>query len=58
MLLDCLSIVLAVRCKSEIASRQLIGRLASEYCDDYVKSVMLKVLPLLTPRERDWLKNW
>lgn len=58
MLLDCISIILAVRCKSEIAARQLIGKLASEHADGYAKTLMLKTLPLLSPKERHWLRSW
>jgi hypothetical protein len=57
MLLEAISIILAVRCKSEIATRQLLSALASERHDHYSKSLMLKILPLLTPSERDWLRS-
>jgi len=56
MLLEAISIILAVRCKSEIAVRQLLKTLATERHDQYSKALMLKILPLLSPLERDWLR--
>jgi len=57
MLLEAISIILAIRCKSEIAVRQLLKALATERHDQYAKSLMLKILPLLSPLERDWLRS-
>jgi len=58
MLLDCVSLVLAIRCKSEMATRQLLARLANETTDQYAKTIVMKSLPFLSPQERDWLKSW
>lgn len=57
MLKQVIAIVLAVRCKSEIATRQLLAKLNNDYIDPYPKILMLKAINLLTPMERDWLRS-
>ena len=57
MLEQVVAIILAVRCKSEIATRQLLAKLNNEYIDPYPKILMLKTINLLTPLERDWLRS-
>lgn len=57
MLRDSLALLLAVRCRQEEAVRQLLARMYQKMDDGKVKSLMIKTIYLMSPKERDWLKG-
>jgi hypothetical protein len=57
MLFAALSIILAVKDRSDIATRQLLRDIESHNLESYGKSLMLKILPLLSPQDRDWMRG-
>ena len=57
MLINAVALLLAVRCQQEEASKQLLARIYSEMKEKSAKQLMFKVIMLMTPRERDWLKD-
>ena len=57
MLINAVALLLAVRCQQEEASKQLLARIYSEMKESKAKQLMFKVIMLMTPRERDWLKD-
>jgi hypothetical protein len=58
MLRNALALLLAIRCKSEEATRQLLINFYHAMEEDTSKQLMMRVFCLLTPKERDWLKNF
>jgi hypothetical protein len=57
MLRNSLALLLAVRCKSDQACLQLLAGMYNEMEEQQVKQVMLRLIYLLTPSERDWLRG-
>ena len=57
MLINAVALLLAVRCQQEEASRQILARIYSQMQEKDAKGLMYKVIMLMTPRERDWLKD-
>ena len=52
-----LALLLAVRCRQEEATLQILGRIYHLMEEDQAKSVMNRLIYLLEPQERDWMKN-
>ena len=57
MLRDALALMLAVRCGSEEAARQLLARFYQQMTEQQAKTLMIRTIYLLTPSERDWLRD-
>ena len=57
MVTNSLALLLAVRCQSEDAVRQLLGRFYHQMSGKQAKIFMHRTIMLLEPKERDWLKN-
>ena len=57
MLINAVALLLAVRCQQEEASKQLLARIYSEMKEKNAKTLMFKVIMLMTPQERDWLRD-
>ena len=57
MLVNAVALLLAVRCQQEEASKQLLARIYCGMKEKEVKSMMWKVIMLMTAKERDWLRN-
>ena len=57
MVVYSLALLLAVRCQSKEAVKQLLGRFYHEMSAKQAKTFMNRSIMLLEPRERDWLKN-
>ena len=57
MVISSLALLLAVRCQSEDAVRQLLSRFYHQLSEKEAKTFMNRTIMLLEPRERDWLKN-
>jgi alkylhydroperoxidase/carboxymuconolactone decarboxylase family protein YurZ len=55
--LNSLALLLAVRCKSKEATKQLLGRFYHQMSEKQAKTFMNRTIMLLEPKERDWLKN-
>ena len=56
MILYSLALLLAVRCRSEDGTRQLLHRFYHELPQKQAQTFMNRTIMLLEPRERDWLK--
>jgi len=52
-----IALLLAVRCRSEVGVRQLLGRFYHEMSAKQAKTFMNRSIMLLEPKERDWLKT-
>lgn len=52
-----LAIMLAVRCGSEDGVKQLLARIYNAMDEQQVKSIMVRLIYLLSAKERDWLKE-
>ena len=57
MTLNALSLLLAVRCQSTDAVRQLLGRFYHQMSAKQARVFMNRTIMLLEPKERDWLKG-
>jgi N-acetylglutamate synthase-like GNAT family acetyltransferase len=57
MLRDALALMLAVRCGQEEAARQLLARFYQQMTEQQAKTLMIRTIYLLTPSERDWLRD-
>ena len=57
MVTNSLALLLAVRCQSKDAVRQLLGRFYHTMSGKQAKVFMNRTIMLLEPRERDWLKG-
>lgn len=57
MLRDSLALLLAVRCRSEEACKQLLARFYSTMDEQECKTLVLRTVYLLGPKERDWLRG-
>jgi len=52
-----LALLLAVRCRQKEATLQLLARIYHAMEEDQGKSVMNRLIYLLEPSERDWMKS-
>ena len=52
-----LALLLAVRCRQEEATLQILNRIYHVMEEDQAKSVMNRLIYLLEPQERDWMRN-
>jgi len=57
MVINSLALLLAVRCQSKDAAKQLLARFYHQMTARQAKTFMNRTIMLLEPRERDWLKN-
>ena len=57
MVTNALALLLAVRCQSVDAVKQLLGRFYHQMSGKDAKVFMNRTIMLLEPRERDWLRN-
>lgn len=56
VLKNSLALMLAVRCGSQDAARQLLARFYHGMEEQQLRVTMLRIIYLLSMRERDWLK--
>ena len=52
-----LAILLAVRCRQKDAVLQLLGKVYHSMEEDQAKQTMNRLIYLLEPQERDWMKS-
>jgi len=52
-----LSLLLSIQAKSPIAITQILRQMDASLGFDYSKKLLLKILPLLTPHQRDYFKS-
>lgn len=52
-----LALLLAVRCQQKDATLQLLATIYHKLEEDQAKSVMNRLIYLLEPTERDWMKG-
>ena len=52
-----LALLLAVRCRQKEATLQLLARIYHKFEEDQAKQVMNRLIYLLEPQERDWMKS-
>jgi hypothetical protein len=57
MVINSLALLLAVRCQSTDATKQLLGRFYHQMSSKQAKTFMNRSIMLLTPKERDWLRD-
>ena len=57
MLVNAVALLLAVRCQQEEASKQLLAKIYHDLKEKTAKQLMFKVIMLMTPKERDWLRD-
>ena len=57
MVTNSLALLLAVRCQSVDAVKQLLGRFYHQMSGKDAKIFMNRTIMLLEPKERDWLRN-
>ena len=57
MVINSLALLLAVRCQSEDAVKQLLGRFYHQMTAKQAKTFMNRTIMLLEPKERDWLRS-
>ena len=57
MVINSVALLLAVRCQSEEAVKQLLARFYHQMSEKEAKTFMNRTIMLLEPRERDWMKN-
>ena len=57
MLVNAVALLLAVRCQQEDAAKQLLARIYHDLKEKTAKQLMFKVIMLMTPKERDWLRD-
>ena len=57
MVINSLALLLAVRCQSVDATKQLLGRFYHQMSAKQAKTLMNRTIMLLEPRERDWLRS-
>jgi hypothetical protein len=56
-LLLTLSLLLSVTDQHQIATNQTLSKIYQTLDLDPSKKYLLRLLPLLTPKQRDWMKN-
>jgi hypothetical protein len=52
-----LALLLAVRCRQKEAALQLLAKIYHKMEEDQCKQVMNRLIYLLEPQERDWMKS-
>lgn len=52
-----LSLILSIRSKSDIAITQILQQMYHSLGFDISKKLLLKILPLLTPQQRDFFRS-
>lgn len=52
-----LALLLAIRCKQADAAKQILGRIYHLAEEDQAKSMMNRLIYLVEPQERDWLRD-
>ena len=52
-----LALLLAVRCRQKDAAKQLLAKIYHEFSEQQAKTTMNRLIYLLEPQERDWMKN-
>lgn len=57
VLLNALSLLLAIKSKCEFGTRQLLREYEESYNEGYGKTMLIRTLPLLTVDEREWLRG-
>jgi hypothetical protein len=57
MLQSGLALLLAVRCQQKEATLQLLSLIYHQTTEKDSKTLMNRVIYLMTPKERDWLKS-
>ena len=57
MVINSLALLLAVRCQSEDAVKQLLGRFYHQMSAKQAKTFMNRSIMLMEPKERDWLRS-
>ena len=57
MLQNGLAILLAVRCQQKDAVLQILHRVYHDMPEKDSKTLLNRVIYLMTPKERDWMKN-
>ena len=56
-LLYTLALLLSTSSRNSLATNQLLATMYNHLDLDPAKKSLLRLLPLLTPHQRDWLKN-
>ncbi len=57
MVTNSVALLLAVRCQSEEAVKQLLARFYHQMSEKEAKVFMNRTIMLLEPRERDWMRD-
>ena len=57
MVRNSFALLLAVRCQSVDATKQLLGRFYHQMTAKQAKTFMNRTIMLLEPKERDWLRS-
>lgn len=57
MVINSLALLLAVRCQSEDAVKQLLARFYHQMSAKQAKTLMNRTIMLMEPKERDWLRD-
>lgn len=57
MIVDCLALLMAVRCRSEEATLQLLAKFYHKREGKELHTMMNRTIYMLTPKERDWMKS-
>jgi hypothetical protein len=52
-----LALLLAIRCKQKDAAKQILGRIYHLMSESQAKKVMNRLIYLIEPQERDWLRD-
>ena len=52
-----LALLLAVRCRQKDAAKQLLAKIYHDFSEQQAKTTMNRLIYLLEPQERDWMKN-
>ena len=52
-----LALLLAVRCRHKDATLQLLARIYHHFSEQQARTVMNRLIYLLEPQERDWMKG-
>ena len=57
MLTNGLALLLAVRCQQQEATLQLLAQIYHQFTEKDSKTLMNRVIYLMSPKERDWLRG-
>ena len=52
-----LALLLAVRCRQKDAAKQLLAKIYHEFSESQAKTTMNRLIYLLEPSERDWMRD-